>query len=836
MVFLQGFPIVTGCHKKTDAPGCWFTLRLLPLMAVLAAILALPAGLRAADDMPRPSTLQAESTPNEDGTRITLRWPATAAELRLAEEDSTLTSGPQAERKKTDFGYEYVFYVSRNPDWRWFECKRVHPAAGFVMDTGIAGHYPYHFSNGKQHFTILAPTSAMKVRINGELVDYTEVMPWLAREQQFADWIDGALGKLNNCQNLLVRIDRTVEDQQDLLRKYENAEPEWRESLAEAKKAYIEQFDAPAADTDFDTLQLVQKLKDRQESISEKVDAGEDADEELETVQEKLHALTPARKLAQWLKEATQKKQQMQSQIASYRDVFFAAAAYYAYYSKLIHGECRQTLARYAGADAENMDADAISNLLPDLKRRLAEARQDVQSGSPGPEEYAEYDRLTYLTFLADYCLKREKRRPDWRSIRSEMLAELSRSLDEADLPKAEDENESDDSEEVDTEALLQRLDELANAREALEREPGKKPADEWIAADEAFTQAGQKWRSAFRADLVDSYETGAFKEQKGNPVRREVVRLRTVVSSVRERLDDVKIRHARRRYHFRLAVAQTGGEPADGSGPVAAGAARPNFFDTSKLTNIIFATIFAVTVVGMLLYVRRNPDVFIRKIPGLDAVDEAIGRATEMGKPVLFVHGLSEISTIAVIASLNVLGKIARQVAVYDTDLLVANERPIVYSVSYEVVQEGYMEAGRPDAFNPDNVMMVATEQFPYVAAVAGIMNRREPAANLFMGKFYAESLILAEAGALTGAIQIAATDAFTQLPFFITTCDYTLMGEELYAASAYLSRDPKLLSTIKAQDVGKSILLTVLPVGTIMASTGLNWVRVIFTAYAKS
>ena len=832
MVFLQGFPIVTGCHKKTDAPGCWFTLRLLPLMAVLAAILALPAGLRAADDMPRPSTLQAESTPNEDGTRITLRWPATAAELRLAEEDSKLTSGPQAERKKTDFGYEYVFYVSRNPDWRWFECKRVHPAAGFVMDTGIAGHYPYRFSNGKQHYTILAPTSATKVRINGELVDYTEVMPWLAREQQFADWIDGALGKLNNCQNLLVRIDRTVEDQQDLLRKYEDAEPEWRESLAEAKRAYIKKFDTPAAGIDFDTLQLVQKLKGRKQSVSEKDEAGE----ELETVEEKLHALKPARKLAQRLEDANQKKQQMQSQIASYRDAFFASAAHYAYYSRLINGQCRRALARYAGADAENMDADAISNLLPDLKRRLAEARQDVQNGSPGPEQYAEYDRLTYLTFLADYCLKREKRRPDWRSIRAEMLAELSRSLDEAELPKAEDENESDGSEEADTGALLQTLDELANARAHLERERGKQPANEWIAADEAFTQAGQKWRSAFRKGLADSYETGDFRDQKGNPVRKEVVRMRTMISSVRERLEDVKIRHARRRYHFRLAVAETGGEPADGSGPIAAAAARPNLFDTSKLTNIIFAAIFAVTVVGMLLYVRRNPDVFIRKIPGLDAVDEAIGRATEMGKPVLFVHGLSEISTIAVIASLNVLGKIARQVAVYDTDLLVANERPIVYSVSYEVVQEGYMEAGRPDAFNPDNVMMVATEQFPYVAAVAGIMNRREPAANLFMGKFYAESLILAEAGALTGAIQIAATDAFTQLPFFITTCDYTLMGEELYAASAYLSRDPKLLSTIKAQDVGKSILLAVVPVGTIMASTGLNWVRVIFTAYAKS
>jgi len=65
--------------------------------------------------------------------------------------------------------------------------------------------------------------------------------------------------------------------------------------------------------------------------------------------------------------------------------------------------------------------------------------------------------------------------------------------------------------------------------------------------------------------------------------------------------------------------------------------------------------------------------------------------------------------------------------------------------------------------------------------------MLREKPAANFFMGMFYAESLILAETGNRTGAIQIAGTDADTQLPFFITACDYTLMGEELYAASAY-------------------------------------------------
>jgi hypothetical protein len=84
-------------------------------------------------------------------------------------------------------------------------------------------------------------------------------------------------------------------------------------------------------------------------------------------------------------------------------------------------------------------------------------------------------------------------------------------------------------------------------------------------------------------------------------------------------------------------------------------------------------------------------------------------------------------------------------------------------------------------------------------------------------MGQFYAESLILAETANSVGAIQIAGTAMPSQLPFFVAACDYTLIGEELFAASAYLSKDPKLLGSLKGQDVGKFIFLLVILVGVV-------------------
>jgi hypothetical protein len=177
----------------------------------------------------------------------------------------------------------------------------------------------------------------------------------------------------------------------------------------------------------------------------------------------------------------------------------------------------------------------------------------------------------------------------------------------------------------------------------------------------------------------------------------------------------------------------------------------------------------------------------------------------------------------------MNILGEIAKKTAQYDTTLVVPNSDPVVYTIAREMVKEAHAKVGRPDSFKPDNIFFITQEQFAYAAAVDGIMVREKPATNFLLGYFAAESLILAETGATTGAIQIAGTDAIYQLPFFITACDYTLIGEELYAASAYLSREPLLLGSLVGQDYGKLVILIVLALSSVLyllsAVKGLTW-----------
>jgi len=278
--------------------------------------------------------------------------------------------------------------------------------------------------------------------------------------------------------------------------------------------------------------------------------------------------------------------------------------------------------------------------------------------------------------------------------------------------------------------------------------------------------------------------------------------------------------------YVYKLkAIGVDGGEGVSASSNSVQSSQQ--WFNTARINALAATVLFLIFVVTFVNRAKVGKSLFIRRIAGLSAVEDAVGRATEMGRPMLYVPGIGTISDIATIASLNILAQVAKKAAEYETPLVVPNFDPIVYTVAHEVVKEAYLETGKPDAFKADNVYFITNDQMGYAAAVDGIMVREKPATNFLLGSFFAESLILAETGATTGAIQIAGTDQVAQLPFFITACDYTLMGEELYAASAYLAKEPLLLGTLKAQDLSKMLIVGLLILGLIVTlALRSNWV----------
>lgn len=244
-------------------------------------------------------------------------------------------------------------------------------------------------------------------------------------------------------------------------------------------------------------------------------------------------------------------------------------------------------------------------------------------------------------------------------------------------------------------------------------------------------------------------------------------------------------------------------------------------WFNVNRLNVFFWTILLSASVIFFIYHAKSGRELYIRKIAGIDAIDEAIGRATEMGRKVFYIPGIQDMDEVQTLASMAILGRVARLAAESDTYLEVPVSKSLVMVTARETVKEAYSKVGRPDSFREEQVHYVTDDQFGYAAAIDGMVVREKPATMIYMGGFYAESLILAETGNSAGAIQIAGTAQPAQLPFFVAACDYTLIGEELFAASAYLAREPMLLGSLKGQDVGKGLFLAAIIAGIILILT---------------
>jgi hypothetical protein len=242
------------------------------------------------------------------------------------------------------------------------------------------------------------------------------------------------------------------------------------------------------------------------------------------------------------------------------------------------------------------------------------------------------------------------------------------------------------------------------------------------------------------------------------------------------------------------------------------------------------FVMLIVVVVEGLIALFLTRAGTYqpkIRNIPGLEAIEEAVGRATEMGKPIHFTTGLGGIRDqyyYQTIAGLNILGYTSELAAKYGAKLTYFPYDPTIMPMAVDVMEQAYIRAGKSDEFDPERIEYLGGDQFPWAFGVLGKTYREQTAANIHMGPFWAESLILAESGFYTGAIQIAGTANYHQIHFFVVAADYALIGEELMAAGAYLSKDPTQIGSLWGADFSKITTMAIILIGVILTAAGVT------------
>ncbi|RLI08786.1 hypothetical protein DRO24_00610 [Candidatus Bathyarchaeota archaeon] len=210
-----------------------------------------------------------------------------------------------------------------------------------------------------------------------------------------------------------------------------------------------------------------------------------------------------------------------------------------------------------------------------------------------------------------------------------------------------------------------------------------------------------------------------------------------------------------------------------------------------------------------------------IRKVPGLDAMEEAIGRAVEMGRPIYYSTGVGSLDggdMPMTMAGMTLLGYSASLAASRGAELRYIAAVPQLVPIAEDMLRTAYRDAYKPEqiTFVPSQVALMST--------IVGTYEREKPAANFLLGALYWETVVIAEAGARAGAMQVGGTGRLYQVPFVVALCDYSLIGEELLAAGAYVSREPSQLGSILASDIIRFITIALIIIYVIGSLFGVD------------
>jgi hypothetical protein len=221
-----------------------------------------------------------------------------------------------------------------------------------------------------------------------------------------------------------------------------------------------------------------------------------------------------------------------------------------------------------------------------------------------------------------------------------------------------------------------------------------------------------------------------------------------------------------------------------------------------------IIALFLALLLGGLILFFyainRRRWPVF-RELPGFEAVPSDVAASVEAGARVHMALGEGQIigpGAEAELAGLTALAKIARAASVSDRPPVATSSDGVTALLAQDVMYATYRQMRAEERFDHDLGRLAGLGPAGYTAGAMITPSADRASATILIGAMGSEAALIADTGAQRGSVIAAVTDPVGQAAVFATT-DNPLLGEELFAAGAYLKVHPMHAASLQAQDV---------------------------------
>ena len=234
---------------------------------------------------------------------------------------------------------------------------------------------------------------------------------------------------------------------------------------------------------------------------------------------------------------------------------------------------------------------------------------------------------------------------------------------------------------------------------------------------------------------------------------------------------------------------------------------------------------VFAAILLLALTFWRRRSPASLRIIDAYERLNRSVGLAVENGTRLHISLGRGNLFTArggSALAGLAMLRRLAERTSVSDRPPIATSGDASLAILSQDTLQSGYRAAGAEEQYRFSTGRLTGLTPFSYAAGALSTIHDENVSANIIIGDLGTEAALLVEASDRQNTNLIAASDNLSAQSVFYASSQEPLIGEELFAAGAYVGAGASHEASLNVQDILRWLLILALILGSLLKFIG--------------
>lgn len=236
------------------------------------------------------------------------------------------------------------------------------------------------------------------------------------------------------------------------------------------------------------------------------------------------------------------------------------------------------------------------------------------------------------------------------------------------------------------------------------------------------------------------------------------------------------------------------------------------------NLLGLVFVLVFFGLMIILAAAARRRPERYFRDIPAFARLGRAIGLAVEAGQRLhisLGRGGIDGLQAGSAFIGLSMLQRISRAASISDRPPIATSGEGTLGILSQDTLRSVSRSIGSEAQYDSTTGQVTGLTPFSYAVGAMPVIFDQNVSASVLAGHFGSEVALITDAGERSGSLTLAGTDSVPGQAVMVATAQEPLIGEELYAAGAYINAGQMHIASLGAQDILRWVLIVFILVG---------------------